>query len=139
MVRRFEVIDHTADIGIAAYGETLKEAFANAAYALFSLIVDNFESVGDSECREVEITSADGEELLVAWLNELIYIFEVENMLFRRFEIGELNETGLRASCYGEKINPERHKIRMVVKGATYHMLKIGEGDGFRVQVVFDV
>jgi len=138
MVRRFEIIDHTADIGIAAYGETLKEAFANAAYALFSLMVD-FEDVGDSACRQVEISATDREELLVAWLNELIYLFEVENVLFKRFEINEFNETRLKASCYGEKIDPERHKIKMAVKGATYHMLKIDEGEGFRVQVLFDV
>ena len=138
MAKRFEVIDHTADIGIAAYGATLREAFANAAYALFSLMSD-LEGISDSICRLVEITAENREELLVAWLNELIYLFEVDCVLFNRFVITELNETRLRASCYGEKIDPERHEIRMVVKGATYHMLKVDEGDGVRVQVVFDV
>jgi len=138
MAKRFEVIDHTADIGIAAYGADLKEAFANAAYALFSLMVD-FKDVGDALCHEVEVTAGDQEDLLVAWLNELIYLFEVENVLFKRFEIGEFNETRLRASCYGEKIDPERHEIKMAIKAATYHMLKVDEGDGFRIQVLFDV
>jgi len=137
MAKRFEVVDHTADIGIAAYGADLKEAFANAAYALFSLMVD-LNGVGDASCHEVEVTAEDRAELLVAWLNELIYLFEVENVLFKRFEIGELNETRLRASCYGEKIDLERHKIKVGVKAATYHMLKVEEGDGFRVQVLFD-
>jgi len=147
MVKRFEVIDHTADIGIAAYGADLKEAFANAAYALFSLMVD-LEGVGDASCYDVEVTAEDRAELLVAWLNELIYLFEVENVLFKRFEIGELDETRLRASCYGEKIDPERHKMTLGVKAATYHMLQVkeecGEGvgeseRGFRVQVLFDI
>lgn len=147
MAKRFEVIDHTADIGIAAYGADLKEAFANAAYALFSLMVD-LKGVGDASCHEVEVTAEDRVELLVAWLNELIYLFEVENVLFKRFEIGELNETRLRASCYGEKIDPERHKIKIGVKAATYHMLKVEERDvgihegrakDFRVQVLFDI
>lgn len=140
MVRRFEVIDHTADIGIAAYGSDLKEAFANAAYALFSLMID-LEDVSDAICCEVEVTAADREDLLVAWLSELIYLFEVESVLFKRFEIGELSEVRLRASCYGERMDAERHKLKMVVKAVTYHMLKIeGEkGDGFRVQVLFDI
>ncbi len=147
MAKRFEVIDHTADIGITAYGADLKEAFANAAYALFSLMVD-LEGVGDVSCHEVEVTAEDRAELLVAWLNELIYLFEVEDVLFKRFEIGELNETRLRASCYGEKIDPERHKIKAGVKAATYHMLKVEERDvgiqggrakDFRVQVLFDI
>jgi SHS2 domain-containing protein len=138
MAKRFEVIDHTADIGIAAYGADLKEAFANAAYALFSLMVD-LEDVGDAICHEVEVISEDRMDLLVAWLNELIYLFETENMLLKRFEIGELTETRLRASCYGEKIDPLHHKIKTAVKAATYHMLKIEEGDGFRVQVLFDI
>jgi SHS2 domain-containing protein len=138
MGKRFEVIDHTADVGIAAYGEDLKEAFANAAYALFSMMLD-LEGVGDVLCRQVEVTADDRSDLLVAWLNELIYLFEVDNMLFKRFDIGELNETRLRARCYGERIDPERHKIQVGFKAATYHMLKIDEGDGFRIQVLFDI
>jgi len=147
MAKRFEVIDHTADIGIAAYGADLKEAFANAAYALFSLMID-LEGVGDTICYDVEVTAEDRAELLVAWLNELIYLSEVENVLFKRFEIGELDETRLRASCCGEKIDPARHKMKVGVKAATYHMLQVkeecvegvGESErGFRVQVLFDI
>lgn len=138
MEKRFEVIDHTADIGIAAYGANLREAFANAAYALFSLMVD-LGNVADAVCYEAEVTAKDREDLLVAWLNELIYLFEVENVLFQRFEIDEISETRLRASCYGEKIDPERHRIKMAVKAATYHMLKVEKGDGCRVQVLFDI
>jgi SHS2 domain-containing protein len=138
MAKRFEFIDHTADIGIAAYGADLKEAFANAAYALFSLMVD-LEDVGAAICHEVEVIAEDRMDLLVAWLNELIYLFETENMLFKSFKIGELTETRLRSSCYGEKIDPLRHKIKTAVKAATYHMLKIDKGDGFRVQVLFDI
>jgi len=138
MAKRFEVIDHTADIGIAAYGSDLKEAFANAAYAMFSLMVD-LKGVGDALCHEVEVTAENREDLLVAWLNELIYLFEVEGILFKRFRVGELTETRLSSRCYGEGIDPVRHRIKMAVKAATYHMLKVEKGDGFRVQVLFDI
>jgi len=138
LAKRFEVIDHTADVGIAAYGADLKEAFANAAYGLFSLMVD-MEGVKDVLCREVEVTAADREELLVAWLSEMVYLFEVENVLFKRFEIAELGDTRLRASCFGEKIDPQRHEIKTAIKAVTYHMLKIERENGFRVEVLFDV
>lgn len=138
MVKRFEVIDHTADVGIAAYGKDLKEAFANAAYALFSLMVD-LEGVDETSCHDVKVTAEDQDDLLVAWLNELIYIVEVENVLFKRFEVGELTETRLSATCYGETIDPQRHKLKVGVKAATYHMLRIDKGDGFRVQVLLDI
>ena len=138
MVKRFEIIEHTADIGIAAYGSDLKKAFANAARAMFSLMVD-LKDVGDTLSREVNVTAESQEDLLVAWLNELLYIFEVENLLFRRFRIGELTETRLMSRCYGELIDPACHKIKMGVKATTYHMLKIERKNGFRVQVIFDI
>ncbi len=138
MGKRFEVIEHTADVGIAAYGSDLKEAFANAAYALFSLMVD-LKQVGDTLCREVEITAENQEDLIVAWLNELIYLFEVESILFKRFRVDELTETRLKSRCYGQAIDLLRHNIRMGVKAATYHMLKVEKDNGFRVQVLFDI
>jgi SHS2 domain-containing protein len=138
LAKRFEVIEHTADVGIAAYGSDLKEAFANAAYALFSLMVD-LKQVGDTLYREVEVTAENQEDLLVAWLNELIYLFEVEGILFKRFGVDELTETRLRSRCYGQAIDLLRHKIRVGVKAATYHMLKVEKDNGFRVQVLFDI
>ena len=138
MAKRFEIIEHTADIGIAAYGSALERAFANAAYALFSLMVDP-KSVHTTLCREVEVTAEDQEDLLVAWLNELLYLHEVESVLFRRFEVRELTESRLRSRCYGELIDPARHKMKMGIKAATYHMLTIQRENGFRVQVLLDV
>lgn len=138
MAKRFEVIDHTADIGIAAYGSDLKQAFGNAAYGLFSLMVD-LKGVGDDLCRQVEVEAENKEDLLVAWLNELIYLFEVEGILFKRFVVDELTETKLRSRCYGEGVDPRRHEIKMGVKATTYHMLKVEEDNGFRVQVLFDI
>ena len=138
MSKRFEVIEHTADVCIAAYGSDVTEAFANAAYALFSLMID-LKHVSDKLDREVEVTAENQQDLLVAWLNELIYLFEVEGILFKRFRIDELTETKLKSRCYGEKVDPVRHKIRVGVKAATYHMLKVEKNNGFRVQVLFDI
>ena len=134
----FEIIDHTADVAIAAYGADLKKAFANAALGMFSIITD-LDIVNERVIRDVEVTSEDMKDLLVSWLNELLFVCEVDKILFKRFDISELSDTRMLAKCYGEKINLKRHKIKAEIKAATYHMLKIEEGNGVRVQVLFDI
>ena len=138
MEKGFEIINHTADVGIIAYGASPSETFANAARALFSLIteLDNVEEVLH---RDIELVAPDLESLLVAWLNEFIYLFDTENVLFKRFEISKLNNTQLKARSYGEKVDRSKHKLKTGVKAATYHMLRIDKGDGCRAQVLFDI
>ena len=135
----FEIIDHTADIAIAAYGADLKMAFANAALGMFNIITD-IEKVNETLVRDVEVTADELKDLLVSWLNELLFISEVEKTLFKRFDISELDENRIVARCYGEKIDPKRHRIKTEIKAATYHMTQIEEKqDGVRVQVLFDI
>lgn len=134
----FEVLEHTADIGIVAYGANLKEAFANAGKGLFSLMVD-LDSVQDSLEREIEVAAQDRESLLVEWLNELIYLFDAEHLLFKRFDITELQRGRLRATAFGEPVDPGRHELRIGVKAATYHQLRIERDHGYRFQVIFDI
>jgi SHS2 domain-containing protein len=134
----FEIINHTADVGIIAYGADLKQAFANMAKGLFSLIAD-LDGVKEVLHRDAELTATDEENLLVEWLNELIYQFDTEGIIFKRFDIIQLDSTRLKARGYGEKVDRSRHKIKIGVKAATYHMLKVDKGDGCKVQVLFDI
>jgi SHS2 domain-containing protein len=134
----FEIINHTADVGIIAYGADMSQAFANAARALFSLITE-LDDVAEVIHRDIELTATDVESLLVEWLNELVYQFDTESILFKRFDIIQLNNTQLKARGYGEKVDSSRHKLKIGVKAATYHMLKVDKGDGCRVQVLFDI
>jgi len=136
-VRRFRLIEHTADMGLVAYGKSLAEAFANAAYGLFSLIIEP-NKVKEKESRKVTVQAQDMESLLFSWINELIYIFEVERLLFKSFDITEFTGRSLEATCWGEKYDPSRHQLKTGVKSATYHMLKV-DGEKNRVQVIFDV
>ena len=136
---RYEVIDHTADVGIIAYGKDLKEAFANAAYGMFSQIAD-LKEIKEEVKREVDIQSSDREALLVDWLNELLYIFDVDHIIFSRFDITELSQNSLKASVYGEKIDTSRHQLKTSVKAATYHMLKVEKKkNGAKVQFILDI
>jgi SHS2 domain-containing protein len=138
MEKDFEILEHTADVGIAAYGADIGETFANAGRGLFSLITE-LESIDEVDTREIEAGAGDREGLLVAWLNELIYLFDAENVLFKRFEISELDEVHIRATGYGEQVNSSKHEIKLGVKAASYHMLKIEQNKGFRAQVIFDI
>ncbi len=138
MEKKFEILEHTADAGVIAYGTDLGQAFANAAQGLFSLITD-LDDVDEVLRRDIELTAADREGLLVAWLNELIYIFDSQNILFKRFDITSLSDTKLRASIYGERVDRLKHELKTGVKAATYHMLKIDQNDGYRAQVLFDI
>ena len=137
-MKRFKTIDHTADIGIVAYGSDLNEAFANAAYGMFSLIAD-LDSIRESLHLDIEVEASDNEALVVDWLNELLYIFDVEHVIFSRFEIVHLNEKRLQARAYGEKIDLSRHRLKRGVKAATYHMLKIERENGFSIRVILDI
>lgn len=137
---QFEIIDHTADIGIAAYGNDIKEVFATSAYAMFKLIAD-LDNVGEKLKRDIEVTATDKEILLVSWLNELLYVCEVEHMLFKRFDIVHLDQNRLKAKVFGEKIDSAHHEIKIDIKAATYHMLKIEKiaNGNFKAQVIFDI
>jgi len=138
MGKDFEILEHTADVGIIAYGADLRQAFANAARGLFSLITE-LDDVEEVTYRDMELTASDEESLLVAWLNELVYRFGTEGIIFKRFDIIQLDNTHLKARAYGEKVDSSRHELKTEVKAATYHMLKVEKNDGFRVQVLFDI
>jgi SHS2 domain-containing protein len=134
----FEFIDHTADIGLIAYGNSVEEVFINAAYGMFSLIAD-LEKVAEVMSHQVVAEAPDQEELLVTWLNELLYLFDAEGLIFSRFDIADLGQRYLRAMAYGEKVDPLRHNLKTQVKAATYHQLKLEKGDGFSARIILDV
>ncbi len=134
----FEVMDHTADLGLVAWGKDLREAFAGMAYGMFSQIA-SLDNVAEKESRTVEVNAPDREALMADWLNELLYLVDAEGLLLKAFDIQELSDNHLRAVVRGEKADPKRHELKMAIKAATYHMLAIEQNDGFRAQVIFDI
>lgn len=138
-MKRFDIIEHTADVGIEAYGVELEEAFANAAYAMFTLIVD-LDGVKEEVRRRIAVQAEDQESLLASWLNELLYLFDTEGIIFKRFEVTELGEKSLKAVGYGELIDTARHSLKTGIKAATYYMLRVArEDDKYSVRVIFDL
>jgi len=142
-VKKFEIIDHTADIGLIAWGRSMEELFANAALGMFHIIADlrSFESSKRDFESEVNLEAGDYEELLVNWLNELLYLFEVKKALLNHFAVESVGQYFVKAKVAGNRINPKEHRILRDVKACTYHQAKVEEVRPglFRAQVYFDL
>lgn len=138
-MKKFEFIDHTADIGFVVFGEDLKRLFENAGEAFFTVITD-LEKVRRTTERKIEIKGESLERLMVDWLNELLYLHEVENLLFSQFEVETVNEKGLKARAKGEPFEEGRHPIKTEVKAVTFHQIQVKQEDGlWRARVILDL
>jgi SHS2 domain-containing protein len=115
----------------------MAEAFANAASGLFFIITEP-EMIRESESRTLEIGEDNLADLLFSWLNGLIYLFDAEMFLGKRFDMTAFGRRRLKAVCYGEKYNASRHRLKTGIKAATYHQLKIDEKQN-KLEVIFDV
>lgn len=138
---KYEVFEHTADVGIKACGADLGEVFGNAALGMFDIIsdVDKIETTGE---YDITLSSPDIEQLLVDWLSELLFIHSVKQVLFAKFEV-KMNKTDgqwrLEAKALGENYDPKKHPYDTEIKAVTHHMLEIKEDNGFEIKVLFDI
>jgi SHS2 domain-containing protein len=135
----YELLDHTGDIGIKVWADDVKGIFQEAAKALFGIITD-LEKVEAHLEREVIVEGSGHEELMVAWLSELLYLHEVEELLFCDFTILEIQGGSIKGVARGERFHEGRHCIKTAVKAVTYHQLEIQERDGrWHAQIIFDI
>ena len=140
-MKKFEIFSHTADIGVYAYGKDLKEMFANCALAMFSIMTD-ITSIRHPRLKipHLHVNARDSEDLLISWLNELLYNSSVKNTLYSKFDILEIDSTHIIADVYGEKIDARKHTIEKEIKAATYHQAKIEKTNNrYRATIIFDV
>ena len=145
----YSLLEHTADVGIHAYGNSLEDALSWLAAGMFSLIVDP-NSVAPGYAQVVSLVSRDRETLAVDWLNELLYQYEATGFLMKESRI-QLTPQGdgatsfkLEAHCCGEGFDAAKHHILGVIKAATYHQLSVSQLSGtqdslWRVNVILDV
>jgi len=140
-VKPYEFIEHTADVIVKAYGETLQQAFGNAALGMFDVITGGATIRGDRRI-EFDVSSIDREGLLVKFLSELIVIHEVQRFVLSEIDVQFEHEFRLRAVARGERFDPERHGGGTQVKGVSYHLMEIHQGNNgepCHVQVLFDI
>jgi protein archease len=136
----FKYLEHTADAEFVAYGRTPDEAFVNAARAMFGLVVEP-SKVRQTESREITLTAGSLEDLLFDWLSELLYLSEVDRLVFSNFEvrITKNGEYWLNAKARGEQVSP-RHEVFLHIKAVTYHDLRVEKRNNvYEAQVLLDI
>ncbi len=136
MRKRFEEIEHTADVAIKAYGRSRKALFENAAAAMFSLITD-LRTVRPRGELEVRTKGDDLGQLMVHWLQELVYAYDAQGLLFSRFDV-TIRGLALKAKVRGEAIDRKRHPLKLNLKAVTYNNLVVDPRAGYAT-VVFDI
>ncbi len=139
MNKNYEIIDHTADIGIRVKGESLKDLFVNSALSLFELS-SRRQYTRDKKHTVVcvSLNASNIEELYVNWLNELLSLSSVKQLIFHNIKIDILDDKKLEARCTGSSM--VNYKVNIEIKAATYHRLKIAKvKDGWRAEVILDV
>jgi SHS2 domain-containing protein len=139
MSGRFELVDHTGDLGVRLIGRSLPQLFEQAGQALTFILTDP-KTIQRKESRKLSLEANTDEELLITWLNELVYLFDTEALLFSAFSVFSVHDHHLEAQAQGEVFEEGRHPIKTPVKAATYHRLKIEHHQGvWTAQVIFDL
>jgi SHS2 domain-containing protein len=134
----YEFFDHTADIGIRARGRTLVELFASMAQGLTALLVEE-SRIEPTMARAVELSADDAEQLLLRWLQELLFWFSAERFVPSSYEL-TVTPTSLRGMVRGEPFDPARHAPGREVKAITRHLLAVRqESDGWVGEVIVDI
>ncbi|MCL5771242.1 MAG: archease [Actinobacteria bacterium] len=146
--RKYEVIEHLSDVMLKVYGRSIKELFENAAEGMFSLITD-INNIKKTIIKKIDIVikeNMQAEDLLIIWLEKLLFLNETSNLIFSDFKIinfiNDDNESKINAVLKGEKINLKKHEIFLQIKAPTYHNLEIINDSNtgiFCTEIVFDV
>ena len=141
-MKNYELIEHTADIGIRVKAKNLKELFKNTALSIFEIMAEKKSSIDGDKLEVEKITinqkAQDLEELFINWLNELLSLSSAKGLIFSDFKIKKLDKNNLEAEAKG--IDIKNYKVNTEIKAATYHELKIEDkGDFWQAEVIFDV
>jgi len=135
--------NHQADIGIVSRGKSLEDVFEKGAKALFDIMVQ-LTSVEEKEKISLMCSSNDIEGLFVEWLNELIFQKDITGLVFSKFSIEKIKNDDkgycLQGEAWGEKIDPQKHQIKVEAKGATFSQLSVKKKHGvWQAKCIIDV
>ena len=140
---KFEYLEHTADVYIAAHGVSFEEAFGNAALAMFEVMTET-EKIAPRHKEAVEVEAEDEYALLYSWLEALLVKFEVNGFVYSKFDVHSIKETKdgfkLKATVYGEKYDPHKHPQKVGVKAVTYHQMEfVKNADKITLMFILDI
>ncbi|MBK5191375.1 MAG: archease [Methanosarcinales archaeon] len=136
---RYRYIEHPSDVGFEAYGTTLEELFANAAFAMYSFMTDVVE-IETTETKEITVNAEDLYSLMFDWLDELLFLFESESLVIKEFDITvDESQFSISGKCRGGRFDPAKHESGIIVKAVTYNMMEIKKNEVWHARVVLDV
>ena len=137
----YKIIEHTADIGFEVEGASLEELFVAAAEATFDLVIESKRDFIPSIEVPISIDAPSTEQLLVRWLQEILFILETRRVVLTKFWIDEIDEGHLIGSAKGLKFDSTRHTQKLDIKAVTYHRLQVERDKGGRwhAQVILDI
>lgn len=137
----YEVVDHTADVGIRVRGESLAQLFEHAAEGLFDIMIETKRGFVPATQVPVSLEAPAVDQLMVRWLSELLFLFETRRLVFSRFVIDEISPTRVEAVAFGTPYDSTRHHQKLEIKAVTYHHIQVQQqGDGlWEAQVIFDI
>ncbi len=138
MKKQFEQIDISGDVGLKVWGQNREELFKNAARGMSELITD-VSAVPESEQREVHVVAESNEDLLVQWLNELVFLFDTYNYVCKSCSLSIVHKK-LKAIISGGTFDPSTSESRLLIKAATYHDLSLSKTNThWEATVIFDI
>jgi SHS2 domain-containing protein len=136
-MKQYDLIEHTADVGLKAYGKNISEAFENAAKGMFDIITDS-SKIATIGQYDIQLEAPDLEQLLVDWLSELLFLNSAKNLVFGTFKV-KINDNHLSAEVLGEEYDKSKHRMGVEIKAVTYHMLEVNNKKPYYAQVLFDI
>jgi SHS2 domain-containing protein len=140
-MEKFKFFEHTADAKFQAYGNSLEEAFSNAALAMFSIMVD-YNKVEAKIKKEINVSGNDLNALLYNFLEELLFLLDSESFLLNHIKKLSINKKDsiyhLNAITLGDEAS-DKYETKSEVKAVTYNEMEIHNKKPYSVQVVVDI
>lgn len=136
--------DHTADVQARCWGKTLEEAFNQTAYSLMATITPDLKRISSNIEKKIKIEAEDKQALLFDFLSELLYIFDVDELVFNIIKVQIIKKSEdlfvLNALLRGERFDVTKHEIGIEVKAITYSFMEIAESKNkVEISIVFDI
>lgn len=140
MAEHYEIIDHTADIGIRVKGFSQEELFLHAAEAMFDILASSRKQLIPSISYPVMVEAEGVDQLMVKWLQELHLAFDMRRLVLTHFWIDEISQNRVIGGGKGLKFDDSRHRAGTQIKAVTYHRLRVEERDGqWEAEIIFDI
>ncbi|GBD95186.1 MAG TPA: archease [Nitrospirae bacterium] len=137
-MKKIEQIDISGDVGLRIWGKSIEELFKNAATGMFNLVTDT-NKIKETEQKEVSLEADNHENLLVQWLNELVFLYDTYGFIGKVFRIS-IQGNMLKATISGGIFDPGTNESRLLIKAATYHGLSLKKvALHWEATVIFDI